>query len=130
MRSVFLVEFDLMLAGWRLGASTFAECVPQACELFLQPSTFLLGDGGRTGDGAPQHRQGGLLPTDTTARWSWRRMRRHGSRLLGELVCQLPRCGSPRGPRPYYGCTPTDYDRVVVPAACRFRPRGVSGRSR
>src|SRR5215204_3273359 len=35
-----------MLAGWRLGASTFAECVPQACELFLQRSTFLLGGGG------------------------------------------------------------------------------------
>jgi hypothetical protein len=34
------------VAGWRLGASTFAECVPQACELFLQRSTSLLGGGG------------------------------------------------------------------------------------
>src|SRR5436309_11560467 len=46
VEEVFLVEFDSMLAGWRLGASTFAECVPQACELFLQRSTSLLGGGG------------------------------------------------------------------------------------
>src|SRR5436305_6432945 len=46
VEEVFLVEFDSKLAGWRLESSTFAECVPQACELFLQRSTSLLGGGG------------------------------------------------------------------------------------
>src|SRR3954464_745903 len=46
-QALHLVEAaHTMLAGWRLGASTFAECVPQACELFLQRSTSLLGGGG------------------------------------------------------------------------------------
>jgi hypothetical protein len=57
-----------LLAGWRLGASTFAECVPQTCELFLQRSTSLGGGGFVLGLAARKLLGGGLLlGLDTSA---------------------------------------------------------------